>query len=97
MPTPQRLPSSISSDTPAVPLARAASIGSALPPWPTRVAAGLPERSAARSASRAFSARRLPASMAPIVSSVTARAAATVSAVRLSNRVPAASRARRVR
>ena len=77
-PPPSRLPSSISSATPAVALASAAQNASARIRWPSKVARPSRERSAASSARRLFSGSALPATMAPSVSSSTSRAAASV-------------------
>ena len=73
-PPPSRLPSSTSSATPAVAFTKVASSGSALPPWPSRVAVARERRSCMASARRRFSGSALPATIAPIVSRSTSRA-----------------------
>ena len=74
-------------ETPAVALDRAAIIGWAFPAWPKRVDPPPMPCSAASCASLAFSSRRLPANIAPMVSRITFLAAVTVEPSRSSRRV----------
>ena len=96
-PPPKRLPSSISKATPAVALERAAKTAMAEPGCPRRVAGPWPPVLAANRASSTFSERRLPASIAPMVSNTTDLAALTVEDPRSSRRVSQTKRERRSR